>query len=291
MTSSAEGGTDSCGVQLPASTPPAEPTPRARPRSWPGAGRAHRRQPRDAAPAQQGPHGRDAASPRPRSFPRRPGQRRLRSPAELPAGAEAVPLLEGLRADRRTDLRQEPAPLPGSLGRGLGWRRPVTARATGRRLLVGAHGAGLLPWQGVAFSFSSCLPVSLPVSEPVPTRGPSRHCHCRGLTGAAGSTRRPRGRGATARPRPSRASPWQAGLREGRRAAPPGGGRGERRVNVAVRFQRGLNKSRKQLQGCAIWISSCHCCWTILPLCSTMSSSELLRTREMRSCRRGSSGG
>lgn len=150
MTSSA-GGTDSCRVQLSPSTL-FQPSQRHGHALGADPGRAEltagcRRMPLDAALPWQGPQGWDATTPRPRSFPR-PRRRRQHSPAELPAGAEAVPLLEGLRADGRTDLRQEPAPPPGSPGRGLRWRRPVTAGATGRRLLVGAHGVELLPRQG-----------------------------------------------------------------------------------------------------------------------------------------------
>lgn len=197
MTSSA-GGTDSCRVQLSPSTlfQPSQCHGHAL-GADPERAELTAGCPLDAALPWQGPQGWDATTPRPRSFPRRAGQRRQRSPAELPAGAEAVPLLEGLRADGRTDLRQEPAPPPGSPGRRLRWRRPVTAGATGRRLLVGAHGAELLPRQGER--------LLLPLSSPRPCPGirvPSRPALPQGAAAGSRVLRAARaGRGGGAQPR------------------------------------------------------------------------------------------
>lgn len=87
-------------------------------------------------------------------------------PAELPAGAEAVALLEGLGADRRTDLCQQTASPSAPAGSRL--RRALIVGAAGRRLLFGAH------------SFSrdgrTSLPATLrPNSEQLPpTQHPSR---------------------------------------------------------------------------------------------------------------------
>lgn len=232
MTSSAEGGSDSCEVQLPPSTL-LQPSQRRGHALGAGPARAELTAGCRGTRLDPGmdPQGWDATTPRPRSFPRRPGQRRQRSPAELPAGAEAVPLLEGLRADGRTDLRQEPAPPPGSPGRGLRWRRPVTAGTTGLRLLVGAHGAGLFPRQGDAFSFSFpfCPPVSLPVSVSVPAPAPpAGGCRCRGLAETAGSTRRPGGGAQPRGPAPRAPQLPQAG-------GPEGGTAGQRPLAAAAR--------------------------------------------------------
>lgn len=107
-----------------------------------------------------------------------PAAPRPGSPAELPAGAEVVPVLEGLGADGRADLRQEAASPPAPAGSGLRWQRPVTAGAAEWRLLLGAHGAGLLPQTGGRLPSPS--PLGLPLRRAgLPSGcGVSSRCRC-----------------------------------------------------------------------------------------------------------------
>lgn len=189
-------------------------------------------------------------TPPPYRRPRIPGTRRqrqppaaaappaARSPAELPAGAEAVALLEGLGADGRADLRQEASAPPASAGSGL--RRPVAAGAAGWRLLLGAHGVRLLPQERGADSFLSRLGPS-PRRAGLPLGGGCAPDRGRCWRRAAGSTRRADGGGdLAAGPRPL--TPHLGGREGGARgtrggaprgaarngwAAPPAGGPGE----------------------------------------------------------------
>lgn len=198
MTSSADGGTDSCGVQLSASTPPAEPTPRARPRSWPGAGRAHRRLPRDAAPARQGPTGGTPQAPGPAPS---PAVRASGGCAHLPSSRPGLRLYRSWKGSVRMGVRISARSPPRCRD------RPATGWGGGGRSPRERPGGGFLSGlMARGFSFGRGMPSPFPLVFPCPSRcpSPSRPALPPGAAAAAGSRglRAARaGRGGGAQPR------------------------------------------------------------------------------------------